>query len=272
MTCHVAMLASNGAVMISDSQASNETSEWHGIQKMLAGPDYLLGGAGSMELINAIFHEIEISSPSATGVEHSIVDFFDREVREHACGQVEILLVLANEIKLFRPRVFKHFRKQGEFSSIGSGSEFVFRAIQRDQKLGIVVPKLDLIESAITVETYIDAANESLTVNDKLMLGFVVGNKSYIMGDSSISPNFINHKLGPHWPLVSTYFDSIMTLIKQIRSAYEVGQWSFSAIRQGNLTNFSQIAAANGNIRDFRDELNKIISKYMTWYDGVVRP
>lgn len=56
MTCHVALAVPGyGCVMISDSQASTQTSELHGQAKQFIGSDFLVGGSGSMRVIVEMF-------------------------------------------------------------------------------------------------------------------------------------------------------------------------------------------------------------------------
>lgn len=272
MTCHVAMLAPHGSVMISDSQASDNTSQFHGVQKMVAGPGYLLGGTGAMDIINAVFAEIGRSSPPRNLVEKAIVDFVDSEISNQARGQIEFILAFSDSIKHYRPAMFRNFRTRGAFFSVGSGSEFVFRAFSRDRTLGIVLNNSELHDCASIVETYIKAANESLTVNDKVMLGFAIGEKAYLMGHPSIVPVYISQKLHKNWQVTHGYFDEVMTILGMIRGEHEQAQRYLSAIKQGNLSDADGqgIVLANDAIKSHRILLSEKLNDYVAWYDRIL--
>jgi len=49
-------------------------------------------------------------------------------------------------------------------------------------------PIYTLGDTFVAVEAFLDAANESLTVDDKLMLGIVAGGRTYVMGERDIYP------------------------------------------------------------------------------------
>ena len=59
MTCHIGISSSAGAVLISDSQGSTATSGTSGYEKQFVGPDFLLGGAGALAVLQALFDKIE---------------------------------------------------------------------------------------------------------------------------------------------------------------------------------------------------------------------
>jgi hypothetical protein len=55
VTVHIAFANAGVAVLASDSQASDDTSEVHGLQKQFAGPDFLVGAmVGVQQELSAI--------------------------------------------------------------------------------------------------------------------------------------------------------------------------------------------------------------------------
>jgi hypothetical protein len=271
---------SSEAIIISDSQMSSITEEAHGAQKILAGEDYLVGCAGSGMIIGRLFeklyHDVNIDG---SNVIQSIEQFMIDEVQQPAQAEIGMLALTPSAgvepaIQQFSPGVFKHFGKRSKFASIGSGSEFVSRAISRDGHNGISHPIGSLIDLIITASNLADAATESLTVDEFHLLGILRNGRTYLLGHRDISPQFLAPALTAPgvWTAVSKAFEDVHALIQTIRSELRVAMESASVIANGGLTAIllARLQAANAAIVTSRTSLASRLTDYFQWYDGIM--
>ena len=100
MTVHIAFANAGTALLASDSQASDDTSEVHGLQKQFAGPDFLVGVAGLGLVLNELFVRLkEATEPGANqlvsaGLQHFIENFVAQEIQPPARSQIQIVTVI----------------------------------------------------------------------------------------------------------------------------------------------------------------------------------
>jgi len=274
MTCHVALVGAGGAVMLCDSQGSTDVSEMHGLQKMVAGKDFIVGGTGGMDLINAVFEQlmIDIAGVTADNAAKYLFDTIDKLVWPGARHNVEFLLTTETAVHAILPGTFRTARNRGIFSSVGSGASFVFRAFGRDSQLGILIPNNTLPDTFATAETYLDAANESLTVDDELTLGIVSGGRTYLTGDPTVRLNFAPDELKQNWPAASVYFKQIRGIAQTMRGELRTAQQHLSPIRTGELgpANHTEMDVRNASIQALRNDLIVAMGKFMGWYEAIV--
>lgn len=278
MTCHLALTGLAGTVMVSDSQGSDSFSETHGFQKQYVGPDFLIGGAGAGDIIHALFEALASAKVTSATLETFVASFVDNELTKEAKSSVSFLIACGqapNNIFEFAPGTFRRLRKRQNFYSIGSGSDFVFRALARDQVIGIEVgDPITIAETLVIAETYIDAANESLTVDDLFLIGILANGRSYVMGDERISPNHLDQTLQKNWGTASSKYMQMLAVLKTIRGELQVAQQLFDGVRRGDFpkTSYPVIAAAADSIRHNRKQLEVMIEHYFHWYDAIISP
>ncbi len=242
MTFHIALSAPAGSVMLSDSQGSTETSETHGVQKQYVGDGFLVGGAGSSLVLGALFDALgsrfRPGDPTLLGGELAgfIERFFDSEVRSDALQRAEILIVTptadGKAVRRFVPGALTRCGTRVTMDLIGSGAPFAVRAVQRDRAIGVDWSMGSLADLLVFAHDCADAANESLTVNDKLLVGLLVENRAYAMGDDAIKPGYIPHRLSENWRLVSNYYkrDILLPVVQSIRDARRHAYRAFSQL------------------------------------------
>jgi hypothetical protein len=268
------MIGTGASVMLCDSQASDSYSESHGIQKLIPGSDFLIGGTGSVDIIRALFSRISIqyAAVNAGNIRAYLANALDEMLEPAAKTQVEFLVMVEDQVIHFRPGIFRQGRDRGNFFTVGSGGEFVWRAYARDNYLGIQHPTSTPADTFATVEALLDAADESLTVDDQLMLGLVSKGKAYVTGDATINPTYIPTALDPHWDENVRRFQSLRALAEQLRGELRQAQRSLSRIREGALgvPEIAAIQAANAAIATSRATLNAELADFVRWYDGVV--
>lgn len=258
--------------MLSDSQASGPGNEYHGLQKLLPGQDFLLGGTGSVDIGMAVFDKIatDYDKVNAGNISQYLASAIDDMLEPAARQHIEFLVTTAAGVMHFQPGTFRQARQRGMFFTVGSGAEFVWRAYTRDSYLGIVSPNSTLADTFATVETLLDAADESLTVDDQLMLGIVANGRTYITGDKEISPRILlPPSLGSVWAQNVKRFESMRFLADQIRGELRESQRRHSKVREGMLgfSELSAIAMASLSVSKLRDQLNKELLEFISWYD-----
>lgn len=136
MTVHVATSLSDStiAVIYSDSQGSGEAEESHGIQKLYAGEDYLVGCAGSLLIVQRLFRHLHAQAHlDAAGLIAFVERFVTDEVRPESRRLLDVVAItpsggLEPAIQRLVPSVFAHFDARTALCSIGSGADFVHRA------------------------------------------------------------------------------------------------------------------------------------------------
>ncbi|HSN98180.1 MAG TPA: hypothetical protein VLS89_07775 [Candidatus Nanopelagicales bacterium] len=154
---------------------------------------------------------------------------------------------------------------------IGSGAEFAAHAAQRDRALGIDLPRRGIADMLVMADEYAEAANESLTVNDKYMVGILSGGRTYVMGDAAIHPTYIPTQIRHQWDTgVSTRFIDIMGYVKAVRVARRNIYRGCSAMLAGQpesdvqITIDEQMGALSVEMAMLRIHLQK----YFDWYDS----
>jgi len=284
VTVHIALANAGTALLASDSQASDDTSEVHGWQKQFAGPDFLVGVAGLGLVLDELFGRLqEATEPGANqlvsgGLKDFIENFAAREIQPPARSQIEIVTVTppgpdGHAVQVFLPGVFTHLGRPSGFDSIGSGAEFVQRVFSLYNRLGIAIPLGEVADLVVAVEDFAKAADESLTVDDSFMLGIITNGRSYLMGDRRISLRFAPDPLKQQWTEAANRFHNIMAAARAMNGAMLSVQRELSAIRTGNLTQAHLDAIRESNdvvITTSRQSLIQQLQAFFAWYDGLL--
>jgi len=213
VTFHIALSGPAGSVMLSDSQGSTETAETHGVQKQYVGEGFLVGGAGSSILLHALFSRLGRRARAGDALAEEadvaafIERFFERDVRADAVERAEILLVTPSPdgraVQRFVPGALTQFGERTAMELVGSGASFASRAARRDREIGVEWSMESLADLLVFAHECADAAGESLTVNDKLFVGFLVEDRAHAMGDPDIKPAHIPAGIRESWELIS---------------------------------------------------------------------
>jgi hypothetical protein len=278
MTVHIALSSNAGSVMLSDSQGSTETSETHGHQKQFVGLDFLLGGAGSGFVLNSLFDALDSQDIDAISATKAVETFFRREVRTNALERAEIVAVTPGEggknIQHFTPGAFRRFGKRTSTNLVGSGASFAQRADLRDRAIGVSWPTGSLADLLALAFDRAYAANEALTVNDKFMVGFLKGDRAYVMGDEAIHPTHIPMKILSKWRLVSNFYkEDILPKVISILDIRYKAYRACSRLIEGESRDDvyddieTQLASLAVNVATLRLQLTKYFARYDEWLE-----
>jgi hypothetical protein len=278
------MSSAAGGIMFSDSQVSAVAAdeEGYGVQKQFCGPDFLVGFSGDLIVIDAILHRLSLLASqrgahlSSSNVQSVIQGYLETEVRPEAARVNPILLVTPDPehvmVSKYLPNYFRSFGRRYSFDAIGSGAAFVFRAYVRDLAVGIERGSASLVDMFVKTYDYAGVASQSLTVDDRFFVGFVVGNRSYCMGHRSIYPVHGPQALRDVWPEASDRFDEISGMVRTIHGELRNAQRAFSSLATGTLDEKRQrrIEESRASIREHRARLKKALRDYFRWYDRVL--
>ncbi|MGK3994923.1 hypothetical protein [Sorangium sp. So ce1024] len=284
MTVHIAMSSAAGGIMFSDSQASDVAGdeEFPGFEKQFCGPDFLVGGAGSAAIIDALFDHLYLLVSqagvylSSSNVESVIRTYLEAEVQPGAVRQIGLLLVTPNPghmmVSEYEPSTFRRFGRRYHFNTIGSGKTFIHHAFRRDAEIGVEHRVASLVDLLVTVHGYAEAASRSLTVNDRFFVGFLVGNRTYCMGHREINPAHAPRALRDAWPEASGRFDEILGLVRAIQGELRDARRAFSSIVMGELDARARrrIDDSRASIQKNRAMLDQALREYFQWYDRLL--
>jgi hypothetical protein len=269
------MLGAEGAVMFSDSQGSTIASETHGWQKQCVGKDFLVGCAGHGLIINALMPAVDkavaAGTVDSTNIETFITTFMTTEVAANVRAQIQVLVALPTELKWYVPEVLVRFLRCSEYlASIGSGSEFVNRAFMRNLRQGIFHGTETLADTFVAIEDFSDAANESLTVDDRFTVGVLSNGKTYLMGHGDINVNLVPPQIAARWRSdVAPRFDEILGIARAIRGEIREARRQLASLRVGafDVPHIQQLLVHNGAIGATRQVLQQKVAEYLQWYD-----
>jgi 20S proteasome alpha/beta subunit len=247
VTVHIGFANPRAALLASDSQGSDDISEFHGYQKQFVGPDFVVGIAGLGLVLDELFSRMQDAiapGPNqlvSSGIRAFIEQFVAREIQASVRSQIEIIVitcpdVTGNAVHVFRPGVFTRMGRPEPGGCIGSGSEFVQRAIARYLRIGINISFQEIADLVVAAEDLAKAADESLTVDDSFMVGIVTNNRSYLMGDRRIKLLYAPEPLRQQWAEAANRFQQIMAAARAINGELVSAQRGLSAIRTGTLT------------------------------------
>jgi len=273
MTCHVALQSSHGSVILSDSQGSDDRAEFHGWQKQYAGDGFIIGVAGSGLVLEQLFEWIDTDPASGAPVLDALTDFFRQEVTLAARSDVNVLVAREEGIHTYYPGIsIRPPTRPQPFGSIGSGAEFVFRAIRRDNTLGLGSASNSLAHLVTDAFRYMSSSNESLTVDDQYLLGFVKDGKSYIFGERQITLRHAHADLIDQWPQASDCYREIRTRVQTIEGSITEAARRFSFIRGGSLNNqhIVEIVQLNSHVARMFNDLDAYLARCLGWYDSVL--
>lgn len=275
MTCHIAMRCPEGTVIFCDSQASTHESEFHGAEKLFAGSDFIVGGAGNGWIVQHLFdHLAANSSINASTIESEVNAYFESEVRQEFLKTVTLLVVTGDRILQSDPGMFRNMRDRGAFASIGSGASFVAKAMQRDASVGLHRSTQNLVDVFTLLQDLSEAANESLTVNDKILAGFIAGNapRSYLLGDASIRPLHASSVARQSWLHIAEKFAEILAQTRTINGEIRTAATFFSSITTGAMNDAvaMMLALHNASVSLNRLGLENKINQYMAFYDQLL--
>lgn len=284
MTVHIGFANPGAGLLASDSQGSDALSEFHGWQKQFAGPDFLVGVAGSGLVLEELLCRLQDATApgpnqlNSGGIRAFIEQFVAQEIQAPVRSEVEILVVIppdavGNAVQVFHPGVFARMGRPAGFGWIGSGAEFVLRAFSHYERLGINIPLNAIADLVVAVEDFAKAADESLTVDDSFLVGIITNNRSYLMGDRRIHLRYAPELLRQQWAQAANRFHQIMAAARVINGELVVVQRELSAIRTGTMTqaNLDAIRVSNDvAITTSRQSLVQQLQDYFVWYDGLL--
>lgn len=276
MTFHVAIAEPRvGAVMVSDSQGSTQLSEIHGWQKQVVGNGFLVGFAGQGAPIEHLLEAIWARSTDATGIEELIARCVDEDLTEAARSQVQVLLVRDGKggpvIRTYSPAVFRAFRDAGpSLATIGSGSDFANAANKRDTKLGISRSISSIADLVTLADSLADSANESITVNDQLLMGIMSGSQTYLLGNAAVRTTRVPRAIHERWTHVGATFGEVQALTSTIRSTSQDLQRTFSCTWSGGVPDSARVSELAFEMQGLKDELDTILQQYFAWYDSTI--
>lgn len=240
MTVHIAFAENGNAVVLSDSQGSTLESELHGIHKQFAGGNYVVGVAGHGGIGEHLRYHLGQSLGAAPKdsqqIQTEIQGYFDGEVREPVRAKSQVLVAAHSsttdvEIRVFTPGVFNKFSPPQRSAMIGSGAEFAGRTREHDRTLGISIPTQSLSDKIIAAVYYANAADESLTVDDKLFCTLLTNGRAYMLGDASVPPDYADPRVQSNWPLISTDWQEMVNYANAISHEIVQANRTFSHIR-----------------------------------------
>ncbi len=281
MTVHIAITSGEQAVLFSDSQGSTTDAESHGFHKQFVGANFLVGMAGAGDIIMRQFGWLESNlgyenEHDVSNVKQAIEDFFLQEVQPSAYGHCVTLLVGcessgSTSVYEYEPGKFKHFGPRSAFGTIGSGSEFVYRANKRNQALGIIFPGDDLEDLLFEALHYADAANESLTVDDSLAIAMLKDKRSYLTGDRSLQVQHAPAEVRQFWNRLAPFWDQIRATIRTINGSLMVAQTRFCKIQRAELADadLKAIETHNRGIETSRKKLAQEVQSFRVEYDTI---
>lgn len=274
MTCHVAFSSPDGAVLVCDSQTSTDRAEAHGFQKLYAGPDFLLGGAGYVPLIDAVFGHLDgIDPPVGFGSVSAEVERFIRdEVAPSSQQQVQFVLVgptSPGAIWEYSPQLFTSFRRSGDFASIGSGSEFVVGALRSYRDQGTLQHSVSMAQMLHHALCLLVVAGESLTVDDRLLVGMLRRGRSYLIGDSTVQLSRCPPQVLQRWQHAAALFRQLRSQSTSIWSERRHAEGILSRWVTGPLSDadMDEVRAAETNAFLTLQLIGAALDSYFAWYD-----
>lgn len=269
MTFHIGLRTPDGSLLLSDSQSSSSTSENHGLHKQVAGPDFVLGGAGNGEVVVDLLGRLaQIQPPiGAATIQQQVADYLRTMVTAPAQASVSFILVQDDGVRVFRPSTFRQFGAPKNMAAIGSGAEFATRAVARLTSDGTVVQLRNLTDAFLLAVWAAEAANESLTVNDCLCMGFVHGGRSYAIGDAEIQATNVPMVIRKEWQSVGGRWAALLELAKYVQGETRQAQRVFSPVRFGVAADAQALAASATAIAMSHAYVTKMLRDYMSWYD-----
>lgn len=284
MTCHVAVSSADFAVFFADSQATSayEQSESHGAQKIFAGPDFLLGFAGSGLIGNLVFSKlraaVDAGTVKAAQLEPFIKSVLQNEVRQPRWGDVGFICATPSSdgkwVQTYDPGELVNFSPRLNFATIGSGSTFVYRTVGIANEAGIG-PQWQCIATGLAAaKQLIDAADESLTVDSTHLLGICWNSRAYILGDIAIEPRFARDNIKSRWKEVAKAFDEIIAILKAMVEETKQAQRSAHPTCLGQIapTDTARITAASNSVAKDIVRLTQRVKDFITWHDTVAPP
>ncbi len=282
MTCHVAFSSDVGAVLFSDSQLSTDKTGYHGFQKQFVGDDFLLGGSGNSLVIEEVFKSLRDSTTGVCTVDggtvaNHIVAFLQRNVSRPAAAGTNFILICLNQsgkprIRILYPSTFDFFISRDHFGTLGSGSELVSSAIERDRMLGLFRQPLELVDMIVAGENYLDAATKSLTVDSQFTVGVLRSKRAYLMGDVRITMQYAPPAIAAKWNSASKLYEAILAHAQQIRGEIREAQRVLSKVQVAQLDKaaVSAIEASQVSVSQNRQALHAKIESYLNWYDRLL--
>lgn len=281
MTVHIGFSNDEGAILLSDSQGSTTDAETHGNQKQFVGDNFIVGGAGHNGIIDRLFRFLDEQSNLPSANAPSVIeDFFETQIRREQFGRTTVLLLIPGDppfpnrkIRVFDPGTYAHFDEPSKCCAIGSGGPFVGRAWKHRNDLGIQFPSETLADLTVEAVFCAEAANESLTVDDRLMVSFLYNGRAYTMGEPEMRLDYAPSEVKTKWREVAQKWSDIRQKSNEIINEFREAARLFSGIRAGKLSAFhlNQFNSANQTIARRRSELETQLKDYFDWYDNLLK-
>jgi hypothetical protein len=272
MTCHVALTGRNFGILLSDSQGTAGHSLFHGWQKQVVGENFLLGVAGSglaLEELHSAVHERQPPDPA-----QFVRDFVNEQLTATARDQVEIVLVHSNPpvVRQFIPGHLTDWCRPGNFGAIGSGAEYVNRARARDEALGLTYVPTSLLDGLLWTLEYAQVSDESVTVDDRYLVGMLLEGRSYLFGDADLRVSRANPRLQEQWRTASQHYEMLQDLCSTIQAESVAIQSAVQNARRGVWTDAEQqaVSSSSAAIHTMREAFKKELVAFIQWYDALV--
>lgn len=288
MTCHIAIASDDCAVLFSDSQATAGATEIHGIQKQFGGPDFLLGISGDTTVAQIILQDLynatwnpepgiwipvdpkKADPVNGTNVSEWLRNYLSTWLTPEGRSSIEMVLITPKgdnspAIRIQKPRLFNTFNRSEKFATIGSGADYVERRYLDDYSTAG-----ELFYGAWNL---MEAANASLHVDDKFLIGLINKGKAYLIGDKSYAPELVRDWLSKVWNQeVCKFYSEAQAAVTDTQSEIKYAIQSFNKIRKGAIDNWPQLQAHNDSIKDNLTKLTEILNEYCQWFDEQRQP
>ncbi|MDZ4684638.1 MAG: hypothetical protein SH850_06065 [Planctomycetaceae bacterium] len=277
MTVHVAISGGNSAVLVSDSQASTSFSKRAGAQKQYCGDQFIIGAAGNGGIAGALFEHLSTHhfGASGTNVLSDIAAFMASQIAASARDSIELVALLLSpepSIHFLNPSVFTGFRPAGQLYATGSGAEFVDNAATCGVSGWMGRRANTLAQQVVQGVHFADAADQSISCNDMLTIGFIANGRAYFAVDPDFRPQYVHPLLEAQWNMLTQLSGEIIDQARAINSEMTVASEAFGHVWSGTLTmsELGLIGTQNAEIARQTSELATRLGDYQASFDGVL--
>lgn len=281
MTVHIALAHGDHGVLFSDSQGTDQNSASHGLHKQFVGSNFAIGVAGYGPIIERLFEALRgefhaDQEPQLDGVVHLVESFYQNEIRPSHLDRSAVLVVGCQNTRVcvreFEPGTFSRFGPPVDFACIGTGAQFVMRAIARNTKLGHDFPCSSLVDMLVSASHYAEAASESLTVDDSLAVAMLDKSRCYLLGDKRLEVRFAPPRICHAWSDLAEQWFEFQATIRAINREITEAQRLFSKIMSGDLgkDGIERLHQSNRGVRTTRAQLEVQLVEFQRKYDGLL--
>lgn len=282
MTVHIAIAHGDHGVLFSDSQGTIENSEYHGLHKQFVGKNFAVGVAGYSPIITRLFGQLRSDfgldrEAEGADVAARVEKFYRDDVRPAYLERSAALLIGFREgdavVREFEPGTFTTFGPPTDFGCIGTGAQFVSRAMARNAMLGNELPLSTLAEMLVSASHFADAAGESIAVDDALAVVMLDQSACYLLGDKRLNVKDAPEPVVQHWLEIAGYWTELQAMVKAMdREAIEA-QRVFSKIRRGEFGEEEslRLLQSNRGLISTRKRLQSLLEVFQNRYSELVK-